>query len=580
MENTKLEFNIENTKDNLTVLRINKNNKWIYMGSKYNMTLEIDKFLEQCECIDKKESILLVYGFGTGEHLKSLRKKYKDNEIVVFEPNISMNEYIDNIEWIKKDDKITVICGKISDFINNINVRLDGLNLDFTKILFFSNYQKVYVEEVKEFLEELKYFFINVKLDNSTKINMSKIWFKTLMENLKYIIDGIPINKYRNIYKDKPAIIVSAGPSLEKNIDELRKINDEILIISGGRTLRSLIDRKINPHLLAVVDPLEVSYELCKDYIEELNIPLLFYEGTNHKVVSEHKGEKVFFSYNEFINKILGEKVLEVQTGGSVAHVMTSVAIIMGCNPIIFVGQDLAYTNEKSHAVIAQNRDGKTGFNELKRNDDIFVEDINGNLVRTSLVLNDYRMGLEKIIEKSKKTTFINATEGGARIKGTIELTLKEAIDKYKNGRIKLLNDFKKVENSFSIKTKALIHLKETKYSCIKIIKEYKKSIEYLNELYRINEKRDNAKINLIINKLDKIDKKVSEEYKKIELVDKLIYPIIYETMQIKKCISNSKDDKCEQNILYENMRFYLSIIEELQYALKYIDDVIDKLSK
>ena len=454
------------------------------------------------------------------------------------------------------------------------------MNLDFTKILFFSNYQKVYVEEVKEFLEELKYFFINVKLDNSTKINMSKIWFKTLMENLKYIIDGIPINKYRNIYKDKPAIIVSAGPSLEKNIDELRKINDEILIISGGRTLRSLIDRKINPHLLAVVDPLEVSYELCKDYIEELNIPLLFYEGTNHKVVSEHKGEKVFFSYNEFINKILGEKVLEVQTGGSVAHVMTSVAIIMGCNPIIFVGQDLAYTNEKSHALIAQNRDGKTGFNELKRNDDIFVEDINGNLVRTSLVLNDYRMGLEKIIEKSKKTTFINATEGGARIKGTIELTLKEAIDKYKNGRIKLLNDFKKVENSFSIKTKALIHLKETKYSCIKIIKEYKKSIEYLNELYRINEKRDNAKINLIINKLDKIDKKVSEEYKKIELVDKLIYPIIYETMQIKKCISNSKDDKCEQNILYENMRFYLSIIEELQYALKYIDDVIDKLSK
>ena len=54
MENTKLEFNIENTKDNLTVLRINKNNKWIYMCSKYNMTLEIYKFLEQCECIDKK----------------------------------------------------------------------------------------------------------------------------------------------------------------------------------------------------------------------------------------------------------------------------------------------------------------------------------------------------------------------------------------------------------------------------------------------------------------------------------------------------------------------------------------------
>lgn len=579
MDNTKLEFNIENTKDNLTVLRINKNNKWIYIGSKYNMTLEIDKFLKQCESVDEKESVLLVYGFGTGEHIKALRNRYKDNEIVIFEPNASMKEYINNIKWIKEDKKIIVICGKVSDVIKNISIKLDGLNLDFTQILFFANYQKVYAEEVKEFLEQLKYLFINVKLDNNTKLNMSKIWFETLMENLKYIINGTPINKYQNIYKNKPAVIVSAGPSLEKNIDELKQINDEMLIISGGRTLRSLIDRKIEPDLLAVVDPLKVSYELCKDYIENVNIPLLFYEGTNNKVVSEHNGEKIFFSYNGFVNKVLGEKVLEVQTGGSVAHVMTSAALIMGCNPIIFIGQDLAYTGEKSHAIISQNRDGKVGFNELKRNDDILVEDINGNSVRTSLVLNDYRIGLEKIIETSNGVTFINATEGGARIKGTIELTLKEAINKYKNVTIKPLNEIVKNETSFNMKLDALRYLNETKDSCVNIITEYKKTIKYLEELHLLNEKRDTAKINSIINKLDKIDKKVRKEYKKIELVDKLIYPIIYELTQIKKYIDNNKSDNYKQRILYENMRFYLSIIDELEYSLKYINKAIDELT-
>lgn len=68
-----------------------------------------------------------------------------------------------------------------------------------------------------------------------------------------------------------------------------------MLIISGGRTLRSLIDKQITPHLLTVADPGEISYELVKGYIEDLNVPLLFYEGTNEKVVEKHRGDKIFF---------------------------------------------------------------------------------------------------------------------------------------------------------------------------------------------------------------------------------------------------------------------------------------------
>ena len=579
MKNTKLEFSIEDTKDNLTVLRIKKNDRWIYIGSKYNMALEIEKFLMQCKSVDEKESILLVYGFGTGEHVKALRDKYKHNEIIVFEPNIYLKEYISGQEWIKEDGNIIIWCGQIGDAINNIDAKLDGLNLNFTKILFFANYPKVYLKETKEFLDELKNVFISAKLDNNTKINMSKIWFQTLMENLKYMINGIPINKCKNALKDKPAIIVSAGPSLEKNIDELKNLKDEMFIISGGRTLRSLMDRSISPHLLAVVDPLEISYKLCEGYLENADIPLLFYEGTNNMVVSEHKGQKIFFSYNEFINKTLGEKVLEVKTGGSVAHVMTSAAVIMGCNPIIFIGQDLAYTNEKSHAAIAQNRDGKTGFNELKRNDDIFVEDINGNQVRTSLVLNDYRIGIEKIIEESNGVLFINSTEGGARIKGTIEMPLKEAIEKYrKDNKIPILNNT--INQCNNLQKNALKYLNETKESCTKIILKYKKAVEYLKELQKSYERNDSKQINVLLNKLDEIDKKVNKEYKNIGLVDKLIYPIIYETIQIKKYISDNKDNNYEQNILNENMRFYSEIINTLQYALNYIDYAIDELSK
>ena len=44
MISTRLEYKIEDTKDGFKILRINKDNKWIYVGSKYNMKLEIENF--------------------------------------------------------------------------------------------------------------------------------------------------------------------------------------------------------------------------------------------------------------------------------------------------------------------------------------------------------------------------------------------------------------------------------------------------------------------------------------------------------------------------------------------------------
>ena len=96
MISTELEYKIEDTKDNLKILRINKDNKWVYIGSKYNMNSEVDKFLKNIDEseIDRKHTVIIIFGFGTGEYIKAVREKYKENEVIVFEPNSNLKEYI------------------------------------------------------------------------------------------------------------------------------------------------------------------------------------------------------------------------------------------------------------------------------------------------------------------------------------------------------------------------------------------------------------------------------------------------------------------------------------------------------
>ena len=113
----------------------------------------------------------------------------------------------------------------------------------------------------------------------------------------------------------------------------------------------------------------------------------------------------------------------------------------MGCNPIVFVGQDLAFTDNKTHSKATYSKDITVSENLRE------VEDIYGNIVYTPKNLYIYLRWIQNRINKEESITFIDATEGGARIKGTEILTLEKAIDKYSNKNIrkkmKLLNELR-----------------------------------------------------------------------------------------------------------------------------------------
>lgn len=568
-----LEYKIEETKDSYNILKIKKNDKWIYVGSKYNMEDSIEKFMKEVRIEDsEKEKNFLIFGFGTGEHIKELRKRYRDNVIIVFEPNENLGDYIADLQWIIDDKKIQVICcdePALKDFFDE---KIKAYYIHTLKVGYFANYNAIYETEFINFTNTVRNKLISMQININTRNSYDKRWFETLIKNLPYIVNGTPAELYRDMYKDKPAVIVSAGPSLDKNIDILKDYMDKMVLITGGRTLKPLMERKIQPALLGAIDPSLESFKILESSIKDCKAPLLFYDGTNENIVEAHKGEKIFFGNRLLIDKIAEDKITNYCWGGSVVHALTVFSIVLGCNPIIFIGQDLAYTNEKYYAESSKHET----IRDIINKEGMYVEAVGGGTVRTDSVLNTFRLSLEETIEVAPDRVFINATEGGARIKGTVEMSLSQALEVYAANE--KIGPMEKKKYNVNMKKNAINVLNDTSKSIEIILKKCNKALEHLRKLDVYYNKKNYEKVNEILKKLNNIDKIIKRNYENADITESLIYPIIYDTMTTYLDLNEVTEEERIKEILYNNNKFYNLLIERLEYANIYLDDALDKI--
>jgi hypothetical protein len=392
---------------------------------------------------------------------------------------------------------------------------------------------------------------------------------------MKHIIKNTPINYLKNCFNAIPAVIVSAGPSLEKNIHLLKEVKDKFVIICGNRTLKPLLDIGVEPDFVCVVDAQNFCYDMMKSVLHS-TVPLVFCEQSNNKLVNAYKGKKIFFregvTLKNSANKLLGHDVDVLWQGGSVAHACTALAQYLGCNPIMFIGQDLAYTNELAHADITDvsKCNGNIDLNTAK----IYVDDINGNKVRTTSVLNFYRKNFEAYIKRNKNITFINSTEGGANIEGTEIIPLKEVINKYcdcakdMNVMSKLLRD-DYIDGKYvkeKMKEEKLL-FEDLKENC----DEQLKKIEIVSQKDTLSQSK----------KIKKVFKEVNELIEKLEdikLINPLLEPILYKILMNKNFSEVENETELEK---LDKVKKQIEILckqlnDCLDFALLYVDEAID----
>lgn len=575
-----MSLDIEISKDGYKILKIDVSGKKQYLGSKYNQKREIEKFVNGLGELTEKDNFIIL-GLSFAEHIKELLKViYKSSNILIIELNNEIKKYCINdinIDKILKDSRVTLAKDSkdIKDFFEkNINVA----NINQLKVTSYCNYEKLYNKDLQDSYKIIKKETMRIVLDRNTGIKTSEISFDNFLNNLKYIAKSTVVNELKGRYKNKGAVIVSAGPSLSKNIDNLKNVNNA-LILSGGRTIRPLMEKDIMPSLVGIADPGEVSYKIVEGYIDRINCPLIFNDQINSKIVEHHSENNFFTSLNNFLNDVWKLKVKSLYAGGSVAHMLTTLALYMGCNPIIFIGQDFAYTGERGHDELAENKWKEFTFDDYKRNDDIYVEDIYGNPVRTSLTLNDYRLSMEDIIEKHPDVNFINATEGGANINGAQNITLEDALKSLEDESIEKVGKYLENED----KTNEIIQeLKCTLNNFDKYVRLCEKGLLSLKDYKKAYYSKNISLVRKCEETLQDIDYKIRKDLDSLDIIETELSRMIYtleNNTEFLIALSDNDEIKFDKNV-NKSETLYLGIKDVICKCNKKIEKIIIELGE
>ncbi|MFA9376170.1 MAG: motility associated factor glycosyltransferase family protein [Lachnotalea sp.] len=421
------------TLDGYNVYRIKKENQFFFLADRLNYKKEIDKLLDTLDDL-KFDSLIFLFGIDTGEYIEKIKKVMcSRNKVIIFEPNQDVYKK----HSLYATDHIEIVLFEEKQVKKILNDHISSKNFNNIYFHAFGNYSKIYKKEYDCLVEHLDWVIINASAQIGLANRFKKVFIQNMIANLRILNQCTPIHHYIFTNMDVPAIVISGGPSLDRNIQDMIKYKDKVekcFIITGSRTVGALIKNNIIPDMIVSVDPVDANYEMMKDYLD-LDVPMAFYEFSNRYLIKDYKGKKIYISllFSQTIADL--NKLLGVYSGGSVAHACIDLANMMGCSPILFVGQDLAYTDHKHHADSATHDYDKT----LNYRAQMMVKDVFGKQVSTTITLDHFRRRLEDYItayQEQKRIEFINCSYG-ADIKGAPHKELEEVLNRQRFDHIK-----------------------------------------------------------------------------------------------------------------------------------------------
>lgn len=417
----------------------------------------------------EKADIIIILGFGLGEHVqKTVHKASKRAFILVIEPDISVFKAalseIDFSSFLEK--RVSLAIGE--DPFYATRVRLDNYYgiLTLPQIQLVEHHpstQRIpdYYQKIKKNLKEAT----DVALRNMATLNkFAPDWQRNVLSNLPVLINSPGVNRLFGQFQNVPAVIVSAGPSLDKNVSHLKEAEGKALIVCVDTALKALLSHSITPDLVVAIDSQEANYKHIKG-IKVKGPFLVIVPVTNPKIVKELSLPVFVTDYGhpmtKWVENFIGTKG-HTKVGGSVATTCFDLLVQLGANPIIFIGQDLAYTDGKLHTGKASYMDewveslGKfdtleTKIRERMREERLgWVDGQDGKKVMTSYQMQGWITWLQDQI-KDAKATCINATEGGAKIEGASAMKLKEAIERFCKNELDIRKVLKATSDSYKI---------------------------------------------------------------------------------------------------------------------------------
>ncbi|HEC1774034.1 TPA: motility associated factor glycosyltransferase family protein [Campylobacter lari] len=569
----------QGSSDNLDINILDKKRKeFIYKDP----LKELDDSLKLFNGEYLRYPVLFFYGLGNGILYKALLSNPIRNHLIIFEEELEIIylvfHYLDLSEEIR-NEKVVLFYTPLTTF-----TQLDVL-MSYSTI---RNYYKIYNLFIhSNFYSSCDTNTINQDIIQAIKSNHLRVGnapsdslqgITQLTRNLVSLLTNPSLKDLLKQRKGKieNAIIVSTGPSLIKQLPLLKEYANKASIICADTAYPILAKHNIKPDYVLALERHDLVYQCFEQDNQEFDKDILFIiASVAHKSVIDTL-EKTKKSYILVHRSLPFAKTLKLNAYGyvsgglSVANMAYELAIKLGHKNIILIGQDLAYDeNGNSHPKDYLH----TQESENDRKEGLFITAYGGNgKVETNQWWKVFKDIFEKdiIVHKNKSNiTTYNATEGGARIEGSIEKSFKELCEN-------LLKENKPLFKIINTNTSKIgTNLKTARKNIEKILSCNQNNI---NKSQILLEKIQKSKINLKVKSLFKqLDAFKKQLYKTSNGAYELYPHILYHhelKINVLLC-KNPKNKKEQEQITRELLNIYEETFKILLHLFNIFDNAV-----
>ena len=392
--------------------------------------------------------IMFMFGIGLGFHLGYLYERISPVNLYIIEPcsdffylSLCVFDYSSLINYIKSQKfGLKFFIGDVqSELLLDISNYSDKYPMNFAFTSFYTHYPSDKMEELSIALKRdlqsiiLTFGFFDDILTGMCQSKTNIINHTPILEQQK---------KLPQRYTLFPALVIGNGPSLDDELELIKKNNNKVFIIACGTALTALLNYGIKVDIYVAVERTpDVYASLLTIKNPKLldNILCIAPDTTFPSTINLFKHRVIGFKGNEAMYRalVINKKLDNYQKyypldfiNPLVSNMGLVIATYLKFKEIYLVGVDCGTAYEESHSKYSlyyENKMLKKEYADMTLNQNHKVYPGNfTETVRTNDLFTTSIHCMEKVVSKNKKqTTYYNASNG-AKIEGCIPKHLSE----------------------------------------------------------------------------------------------------------------------------------------------------------
>lgn len=321
--------------------------------SRYNPVGDAER---KISLISENANFIIVFSLGSGLVVSKLLEKNPDSKILVIEPSDKDFSFLEQLPLVSKlKTNNNIIFSDICSLYKNLVTQYIPSFYGNLELLENKNWELENQEYYLKAKQIIKIALEDIKKDFSVQAHFGKILQANILNNLK-LLNQTPCVNY-NPDTTKTALVIAAGPSLDHQIDYIKKNRDSFFIIATDTAFLSLNKNNIFCDCAVSLDGQTIS---CNHFLNTNNIKntLFIFDLSASFSAAKNlvdKGCSVLFSKNShpfsnYANDFCNNSLISLESGaGTVTIGALDFAIKTGFKKIKILGADFSYPNNKAY---------------------------------------------------------------------------------------------------------------------------------------------------------------------------------------------------------------------------------------